>query len=299
MNRTPKQWAAAPASDLALGYLSARLSEIKLLESDLRAEVPDSIHQMRTVVRKSRSTLAAYREELASLPTRQMSKDLKWLGRVLGEARDTEVVHHRLIRRLAELPATSRSAEMSTSIDTRLAPAFATANANVLRVLGSNRYARLLESLARLSPPEQRSAPTTKQMKIACRRVMRSEIHKLRIAYDRAVVTPEGHCRDAALHEVRKCAKRLMHCAEAQRAIRPRRAPEVFALAREISRALGEAHDSVICRDLLARWETNQRLPPSARDTYRRITEREGQLYAEALQEYTRAMTRLEEYPHT
>lgn len=298
MKRPPDQQSKAPAHDIALSYLSARLSEIKLLESDVRADVPDSIHQMRTAVRKSRSTLAAYRKALSSLPTRQLSKDLKWLGRVLGEARDVEVLHDRLSRRLAELPATSRSAEIFAPIEARLAPAFATANVNVLRVLDSNRYALLLESFATLPRPDQTSRPAKGQAKKTCRQITRSENLKLRIAYDRALVIPEGRSRDAALHEVRKCAKRLMNAAEAQCGIRPRRALEVFALARQISRSLGEAHDSVICRDLLALLETDSRLPESAQEAYGRITAREAQLCDEALQEFTRAMTRLEEYPH-
>ncbi len=56
---------------------------------------------------------------------------------------------------------------------------------------------------------------------------------------------------DAALHEVRKSAKRLRYAAEAAAPVFGKQATALARAAEEIQEILGDHHDSVVTRDLL------------------------------------------------
>lgn len=64
---------------------------------------------------------------------------------------------------------------------------------------------------------------------------------------------------EAALHEVRKSAKRLRYAAEAAAPIFGKRATTLARAAEEIQESLGDHHDSVVTRELLRELAANHR----------------------------------------
>jgi CHAD domain-containing protein len=75
-----------------LTYLDAQAARLKFLDLAVRRDEPDAVHQMRVTTRRLRSVLRSFPMILPSDATRHLRDELKWLGAVLGEARETEVL---------------------------------------------------------------------------------------------------------------------------------------------------------------------------------------------------------------
>src|SRR6266487_207618 len=71
----------------------------------IRRDEPDSVHDMRVAIRRLRSTLKSAGKDMGMPAAGRLRAELKWLGGVLGEARDNEVLASYLRARLAEVPA--------------------------------------------------------------------------------------------------------------------------------------------------------------------------------------------------
>ena len=62
----------------------------------VRLGIEDSVHRMRVASRRLRSALATFRPLFDREVGDRLREELKWLGGVLGPARDAEVMHERL-----------------------------------------------------------------------------------------------------------------------------------------------------------------------------------------------------------
>ncbi|MGZ5091687.1 MAG: CYTH and CHAD domain-containing protein [Burkholderiales bacterium] len=106
---------------------------------------PEFLHQMRVAVRRLRSALSAFAGALPPAARMPIAVDLKWLGGVLGPARDWDVFVTEtlpLIRgQFEERPALDRLAEQSARLQVR-------AQQRAHRAVRSRRYQRVLIGLA-------------------------------------------------------------------------------------------------------------------------------------------------------
>ena len=136
--------AAPPASagDIVLAYLQEHATRLEALDALVRADEPDSVHQMRIAARRLRSTLQTFGEVIPRSGTGEIVAELKWLGGVLGEARDAEVLASRLTRNVRTVPAEVVLGPVQARVQRHFAPIQATARTNVLAALDSARYAR-------------------------------------------------------------------------------------------------------------------------------------------------------------
>src|SRR6516165_6975006 len=83
---------SAPAGLVILAYLRTHTETMKSLDPMVRRDEPDAVHQMRVATRRLRSTLRSFRHIVHREGTRRLAAELKWLGSVLGQARDAEVL---------------------------------------------------------------------------------------------------------------------------------------------------------------------------------------------------------------
>src|SRR5262249_5596076 len=93
----------------------ARVAVRDMLRRDVRALIgldlavrrgaEDGVHQMRVTARRLRSILKTFRPLLDPEWATSLRSELSWLADSLGEARDHEVLLHRLTAQLDELPA--------------------------------------------------------------------------------------------------------------------------------------------------------------------------------------------------
>jgi len=243
------------AAEVVLAYAGAQLTALQSLDPMVRRDLPDSVHQMRVAVRRLRSTLKSFRTVLRREDTRHIRAELKWLGSVLGAARDGEVLAGRLRATLAQLPPEVVMGSVQAQVREHFAPIEAAARAAVLAALDSQRYLDLVDGLEQLlaGPPLAGEAglPAAQALPPAVRRSRRRVHRRLRRARSR----PAGPGRDAALHEVRKAAKDARYAAEAALpAVRPaarKRAGQFVGRMKKLQSVLGDHHDAVVARGVV------------------------------------------------
>jgi len=233
------------AGDVVLAYLARHTARLKALDPLVRRDDPDSVHQMRVTVRRLRTTLQAYPAILPRPATQHLRDELKWLGGVLGEARDGEVLSDYLLTRLAGLPPELVLGPAQARTRAHFAPRQASARGAVLDALNSARYFTLLADLDRLlaDPPLTAAAaePAGEVLPRAIARAYRRTKRRMR----RARQAAPGTGRDTALHETRKAAKRARYAAEAAEPALGRKAHRFARRMKTVQSALGDQHDAV------------------------------------------------------
>jgi inorganic triphosphatase YgiF len=93
------QKASAPALDAGMtvseAFATIAWSTLAHLQANedgaLAGNDPEFLHQMRVALRRLRSAISAFSGVLPALSRERVSKELKWLGRALGPARDWDV----------------------------------------------------------------------------------------------------------------------------------------------------------------------------------------------------------------
>jgi CHAD domain-containing protein len=233
---------------VVLAYLDAQAARLSVLDLAVRRDKPDAVHQMRIAVRRLRSTLQTFTGIVPKAETGQLRAELKWLGGVLGDARDTEVLAEYLHAGLKAAPMELVLGPAQARITAHFAPLEASGRKAVLDALDSERYQALRAELGRLldSPPFTAAAgePAGKALPRAIGRTYRRTRRRMR----RARRAPAGHQRDVALHETRKAAKRARYAAEAARPALGRKDRRFAKRMKRVQSVLGAHQDAVIAQ---------------------------------------------------
>jgi CHAD domain-containing protein len=200
--------------------------------------------------RRLRSTLRSFGMIIGRSGAQRLGGELKWLGDVLGEARDAEVLTERMGANLRRMPAEQVVGPVQARVQGHFAPARAAARDAVLAALDSRRYFSLLDELDRLlaEPPLTRRAamPAADALPAAVHRGYRQVGRRMRRAQGAAAGKP----RDAALHQARKAAKRARYAGEAVTPAIGKRAARFTRQMKKLQSVLGEHQDTVIARQV-------------------------------------------------
>ena len=198
----------------------------------------DSVHQMRVTVRRLRSILSTYRPLLDTEQTEPLRAELKWLGALLGDVRDAEVLRSRLRRWAA------KHGPGPTGVDAlraALAERQAQGRARLLPELDGDRYCALIAAPAD-GLPWSGAGPGKK----ALRKRLRRSWRRLAAAADAAANTEDAEERRRQLHEVRKRAKRVRYAAESSREVFGKDAERLAKAAKSIQSTLGDLNDAAV-----------------------------------------------------
>lgn len=234
---------------------------------------PESLHDMRVAVRRSRALLRAGRALIAT-DMQELNDELQWLGGVLGAVRDLDVLLERLHAEAAGLGVDTKAAE-------RLLRALERERKRdrgaMLGAFDSVRYLSLLDRFqAELDALEPTGAG------VSLDAVARRELKKLR----KVVRALPDEPQDDELHAVRKLGKRARYAAELAGQT------EVVRRAKALQDVLGEHQDAVISearlRTLAAAAPTDQALAAG------RLIDREQLRHADARATWWHAWRRLE-----
>ncbi|MGW5718600.1 CHAD domain-containing protein [Amycolatopsis sp. NPDC003865] len=230
----PSRPADGSARAVVLAYVRTQIAALAAADLAVRQGKPDSVHRVRVAARRLRGAFSAYAPVLGG---RELLKEpagaLRWLGRELAPARDTEVQWARS-RPWARGRTDAYFGELTGQ-----------AAARVRRALDSHRYAQLLNALdvleVVLSEQPRREWPK------AARRPAAKVLTRLAraVAEDvdrRVAVLPAAPDRDRGVHEVRKAAKRLRYALEAGAGVLPVEAKPL----RAFQDLLGEFQDAVV-----------------------------------------------------
>jgi CHAD domain-containing protein len=194
-----------------------------LVSAELRVhdDEPDSIHSMRTIVRRIRSLLSSLRPMFEPGSTDELRERLTQLGAVLGKARDLEVSAATAEDALADIPLRFGSAEVRARLIDDVRLEFAIESGQVRTYLHDRAYAVLAEELESFveAPPLDMSQTTDdpSQFDAAARMdaIVRKQVHRTVKRWKRAREKSEFPLLLEDLHDVRKAAKRLRYTAEA------------------------------------------------------------------------------------
>jgi CHAD domain-containing protein len=246
----PRLTASSPAGQVVLAYLRAHAGTLMSLDPLVRLDEPDAVHQMRVAGRRLRSTLRSFGYILPRDDTSGLAADLKWLGGVLGGARDGEVLAEHLRTGLREVPVELRIGPVEARIQGHFASLGAAARTELLAALDSDRYFSLLDDLDRLlaeSPlTAEAASPAADVLPAAARRAARQADRRMHRAWDAA----PGRPRDEGLHRARKSARRARYAAEAMTPAIGRKAARFGKRMKKVQSVLGEHQDSVIAREV-------------------------------------------------
>ncbi len=242
-----------PASDLLTAALTRHVAALAAAEADLLAGAPEGLHDVRVAVRRLRAVLGEFPRLVDADAAADLRGRLRAWGRLLGEARDLEV----MLGMLDGVPEPRRT-------QARLAwtPRLDAARATAVGHLGTAEHARLRADLAAAAahPPWTAEAGGSwkdelpRGLRRAEKRVVRRERRAARLAADGADVVR----LDVARHAVRKAVRRARYAAEVvalgsgKRADRAARAAARYA---EQQDTLGAAHDAAVLAASLAALE--------------------------------------------
>jgi CHAD domain-containing protein len=237
------------ASVVVIGAIGGLVNALEQADPAARADEPDAVHRMRTIVRRLRSVLAAYRTVFDRSVTDDLRDRLGALGSALGNARDLEVEALRAQALLEELgmPETDARARLVDGARDR----YAKAHAHLREVLSSPEYFRLLDDLDAFVARPPLSGSAAKSAKKVVKKVLSREIGRVEKRAD--AVAAAGGDLESQLHAVRKAGRRLRYAAEASEAAKVGRSPSVAAAGERLQDTLGEHRDSVLFCGHLAR----------------------------------------------
>ena len=235
---------SSSAGDVVVAYLRIQAHQLRSTEPKVRAGEFDSVHQMRVATRRLRAALRSFGQVTSD--SEHLDGELRWLGKVLGPARDGEVLAGHLRESLRPTPPELLIGPVQARVQGHYAPQRAAAHAALLEAIDSPRYTRLLAELDRVAagPPRGPAAraPARDVLPPAVRHAYRQAKRRMRIARR----TPEGPARDAALHRARKAARRARYAAEAATPAVGQPARTFSGQMKRVQSVLGDHHDAVL-----------------------------------------------------
>lgn len=275
------------ASDVLVAAIGDLVNALEHTDPAARADEPDAVHRMRTIVRRLRSVLAAYR----SLFDREVTDDLRdRLGRIgsaLGDARDLEVRALRAEALLDELGQPETDARERLVDGAR--ELYAKAHTHLCTVLSSTEYYRLLDDLDAFVADPPLTDAAAKSAKKVVKKVLAHELRRVQKRAD-AVDAASGDDLESRLHDVRKAGRRLRYAAEAAEAAGLGRSASIAAAGERVQDTLGEHRDCVLFGGHLSRTADRAEAAGEKTAVYAALAELSTRSGTAALAESTRAL---------
>ncbi|CAN5851730.1 CYTH and CHAD domain-containing protein [soil metagenome] len=248
----PEVTASSTAGEVVTAHLREQVHALVALDPLVRQDEHDAVHKMRVATRRLRSALATFRRLLDRQVTEPIRDELKWMGGVLGAARDAEVIHARLCELLAAEPHDLVQGPVGARIDATMRERYAAAHARVLKAFDSARYLRLLDQLDDVASGavvtgDRAARRSAKQLPKEVRRAQRRWQRQVD-----ALAGLTGSARDLQLHEVRKSAKRLRYAADSVAPAIGGRAERLADRMEQLQEVLGQHQDGVVTTEVIA-----------------------------------------------
>ena len=227
----------ASLGDVVRAAIAGALGRLLRHDWRLRASLPDvgvhDVHQARVATRRLRSHLKLFDGVLDPQWVTHVRDDLGWLGSVLGEVRDADV----LAGHLEDAPT-----ELGSALsDQRRAAAQKAAGA-----LASDRYLDLLDRLhAAVRNPPFSAGGGLADAGLPAAAALPALVGDRFRSVRRQVRKAGNHPSDRQLHRIRIKAKQLRYAAELATTVIGQPARRTAAAAEALQTTLGEHHDAV------------------------------------------------------
>ena len=212
----------------------------------------EGVHQLRIGVRRIRTALRLFREYLGPAEYEALKRELQWVGREVGEARDWDTF-------LAKMLPLYLGDEMVVDTVRQLTDL---AHERAAAVIRSVRYTRLMLGLGhwlesddwRLSPPANTEKLLDRGLEGAAATMLEDAARGVRKA-GRGLRQLDS----AQRHELRKRAKKLRYSVEFLASLYSDKAvSDYLKTLKKLQRVLGDLNDNVAARTLYARVGAGQ-----------------------------------------
>lgn len=246
INLTPID-AEAPAGNAIRHAIGA--SVVRLLQHDAAVRIGgdiESVHQARVATRRLRSDLRTFATLFEPDFIGSLREELRWIGDLLGEVRDADVLRARMQVRLKERGGGSADGQLLLQ---RLSNARVAARVQLLQGLRSPRYVELLDRLvaASMEPPLSQLAQGS------AREVMLPMAERPWDRLRKAAEKLDKQSQDVELHAVRIAAKQCRYATEAVEPIVGKPARRFADAVAGLQQTLGDYNDAVIADQWLRR----------------------------------------------
>ncbi|WIB77069.1 CHAD domain-containing protein [Curtobacterium sp. MCPF17_002] len=233
-SKRPRRGTAAAVVREVLRSLRADLVAV---DPRVRGDERESVHDLRKVLRRLRSVLAAFRGALDPGATDTLRAELAEVARVAGTARDAEVLRDRLLRTAARTPEGYVDATTLDRIGTHVDELRTEAATDLRRTMRSPVWFSALDHLDDLI---ERAPKGPHADEDAAAFVVR-RIGKERLRVTKTVEGPVAGLDE--LHEVRKAARRLRYALQAARGA-PDLGKRRLGFLKRVQESLGEVLDA-------------------------------------------------------
>ena len=234
-------------ADPLAARLGTQFAALLGCEAGVREGDGEAVHDMRVATRRLRSCLLTFSAAYEPGALDDVAGGLADLGRLLGAARDADVLAARLEADLAAVPAVQVLGPVRAVLRAHGAREAAAARRALGAFLDGPAYRALLDRLATtVGGPPLRGIGRP-------RRWYRARLRATERRVERLVARAEaaGDERERALHAVRKAAKRARYAAETAEAVLGKKAARRAEAYARLQDALGEHHDAVVARAFL------------------------------------------------
>ena len=231
----------APPVDHLKVKLQNQVAEILLHDPGTRfGKDPEELHQMRVATRRSRSLLRAARPLLWAEWGDNLRAEIGWLGGVLGQVRDYDVLLQHLHAEATSLPPPDRHVfeRVLAGLETQRS----IARGAMLDALRSGRYLQLLNQLE-----DAADHPNVVSSHISLQDIAAKEFKKL----VRAIDKKSSECSDQDLHLIRIQAKRARYAAELAETAVGKTATRFIRQAKVMQDLLGSHQDAIVTEQRL------------------------------------------------
>ncbi|MHA6759982.1 CYTH and CHAD domain-containing protein [Streptacidiphilus sp. PAMC 29251] len=231
--------------------LREQTAALLALDPAVRADQPDAVHAMRVAVRRLRSTLRIHQRLLAEQPAGSVAGELRWLGTVLGEARDQEVLGARLTERIGRLSAEECPGPVRERVAAWTSERYRGSWKRAGDTLETPRYYALLDALEQLAARPALRHRARRGAVGEFQRIVGLEQQRVGRRLATAAATPAGPALDVALHDARKAAKRARYASEGAVPSAGKPAKRLARRMKAVQELLGERQDALLARAAL------------------------------------------------
>jgi CHAD domain-containing protein len=247
----PRLGGRSSAAEVLTAYLRTQVDRLRRGDVAVRLEEPAGVHDLRVAVRRISSVLRVFRPILVASRVQPLARELKWISDLLGAARDVEVLGAALGGTLSAIPTELVLGPVPAHVDRYLAKPRAEAAGALRTAMSHRRYRQLLDLLDTLltDPPYQATADR-RARKVLPPLVAKAYRKARKAARSARRMTP-GSDQDAALHLVRRRAKRLRYAIETVEPVVGKRARRLRRRTKDVQGLLGDHHDLVVLRPVL------------------------------------------------
>jgi CHAD domain-containing protein len=220
------------------------------LRCDPAAPAAHAVHQARVATRRLRSDLKTFRSVLDPVWLDHTRAELAWMGEVLGNVRDADVLAGHLAE---DGDGIASDDDGRLELLSRLDEQRRRARADLAQALAGDRYLDLLDRLqAGAATPPMTALPGDRPSDERARRLLPALVGRQWRVLRRRQRRPGRHPSDSELHRIRIGAKQLRYAAELATPVMGREARRLAKAAEELQTVLGDHHDAVAAEQWLS-----------------------------------------------